>query len=123
MPRTYLKVPFPQKDAAKSLGAKWDATVGSWYVPENVGVAPFAAWLAGSLPAVVAASDTATSTALTARARAGAALAVDKQGVPLSRFLAVARRRRQRSRCSLQGWRLDYGGSHRRQRSGRPRLP
>ena len=88
MPRTYLKVPFPQKDVAKSLGAKWDATVGSWYVPENVGVAPFAAWLAGSLPAVVAASDTPTSTALTARARAGTALAVDKQGVPLSRLLA-----------------------------------
>ena len=49
MPRTYLKVPFSQKDAAKSLGAKWDATLSRWYVPETIDLAPFSDWLGGSL--------------------------------------------------------------------------
>jgi exodeoxyribonuclease VII large subunit len=88
MPRTYLKVPVPQKDAAKALGARWDATVSSWYVPESVDVAPFATWLSGSQVSVVATSDTTASTALAARSSAGNALTVEKQGVSLSRLLA-----------------------------------
>ncbi|WP_428422684.1 exodeoxyribonuclease VII large subunit [Methylibium sp.] len=85
MPRTYLKVPFQQKDAAKSLGARWDAAIGSWYVPENIDPAPFTAWLSGSLRAVATAPPSAT--ALTASAP-GTAMAVPQKGVPLSQLLA-----------------------------------
>ena len=48
-PALTSKVPSPQKDVAKSLGAKWDATIGSWYVPETLDLAPFAPSLSGSL--------------------------------------------------------------------------
>lgn len=30
-PKVYIKVSFAQKDKAKSLGARWDASVKSWY--------------------------------------------------------------------------------------------
>ena len=29
--RTYLNVPYHEKNHAKSLGAKWDARVRKWY--------------------------------------------------------------------------------------------
>ena len=32
MERTYLSVPFPEKNEAKKLGAKWDKGNKSWYV-------------------------------------------------------------------------------------------
>lgn len=36
--------PFKEKDEAKELGAKWDATVGSWYVPRGQPLEPFNKW-------------------------------------------------------------------------------
>lgn len=42
--KTYLSVPFAQKDAAKALGAKWDAANKKWYVPENKDITLFAQW-------------------------------------------------------------------------------
>ena len=87
MPRTYLKVPFPQKDAAKSLGAKLDANVSKWYVPEGLDVALFSTWLSGTLPAV-ATPGSVTTTELTAPSGTTSAIAVAKRGVPLSRLLA-----------------------------------
>ncbi|MDD5273316.1 MAG: DUF5710 domain-containing protein [Methylovulum sp.] len=42
--KTYLNVPFAQKDAAKALGARWDATQKKWYVPPDKDVALFAQW-------------------------------------------------------------------------------
>ena len=33
--RTYLTVPYEEKDAAKALGAKWDRKVKSWYTQDN----------------------------------------------------------------------------------------
>jgi len=42
-----LKVPYAEKDEAKALGARWNPTRKSWYVPDGVDVAPFARWLAG----------------------------------------------------------------------------
>jgi hypothetical protein len=36
-----LKVPFNEKDQAKSLGARWNAEAKLWYVPQGVDVAPF----------------------------------------------------------------------------------
>ena len=38
-----LKVPFAEKDAAKALGARWDAANKLWYV-EGKDMAPFAKW-------------------------------------------------------------------------------
>ena len=42
--RTYLAVPFGEKDAARELGAKWDRMERAWYVPSGVDPAPFQHW-------------------------------------------------------------------------------
>ena len=39
-----LKVPFAEKDAAKKLGARWDAANKLWYVADKADMAPFAKW-------------------------------------------------------------------------------
>ncbi|PLK48188.1 DUF5710 domain-containing protein [Uliginosibacterium sp. TH139] len=39
-----LKVPFAEKDAAKKLGARWDAANKLWYVMDKEDMAPFAKW-------------------------------------------------------------------------------
>lgn len=44
----FLNVPFAEKDAAKSLGARWDATSKKWYVPQGLDMAPFARWNANA---------------------------------------------------------------------------
>ncbi|WP_175804227.1 DUF5710 domain-containing protein [Burkholderia cenocepacia] len=43
--RTYLDVPFKEKDAADELGAKFDRRSKKWYVPGGTDVAPFARWM------------------------------------------------------------------------------
>ena len=40
-----LKVPFNEKDQAKSLGARWNAEAKLWYVPQGVDAAPFEKWV------------------------------------------------------------------------------
>lgn len=42
--KTYLNVPFAQKDAAKALGARWDPAMKKWYVPADKDMALFAQW-------------------------------------------------------------------------------
>lgn len=42
--RFNLKVPFAEKDAAKKLGARWDAARKIWYVVNQDDMAPFAKW-------------------------------------------------------------------------------
>ena len=42
--KTYLNVPFAQKDAAKALGARWDAASKKWYVPVDKDIALFSQW-------------------------------------------------------------------------------
>ena len=42
----FLNVPFAEKDAAKSVGARWDAARKKWYVPKGLDMAPFARWSA-----------------------------------------------------------------------------
>lgn len=42
--RTYINVPYKQKNEAKELGARWDRQQQSWFVPPGVDVAPFAKW-------------------------------------------------------------------------------
>jgi phage/plasmid primase-like uncharacterized protein len=43
--RTYLAVPYDEKDDAKALGAKWDRQAKAWYVPAGVDADAFSAWL------------------------------------------------------------------------------
>lgn len=43
--RTYLNVPFSQKDEVKCLGALWDVTRKKWYVPDGVSERLFEKWL------------------------------------------------------------------------------
>jgi Domain of unknown function (DUF5710) len=43
-----LKVPFNEKDQAKSLGARWNAEAKLWYVPQGVEAAPFEKWFSAS---------------------------------------------------------------------------
>lgn len=43
-----LKVPFNEKDQAKALGARWNAELKQWYVPEGVNSAPFEKWLSNA---------------------------------------------------------------------------
>lgn len=45
MPNTYLIVPFKDKDAAKALGARWDAVQRQWFVPDGRDLTTFAHWL------------------------------------------------------------------------------
>jgi hypothetical protein len=42
--KTYLNVPYAQKDAAKALGARWDAANKKWYVPADKDIALFEPW-------------------------------------------------------------------------------
>jgi Domain of unknown function (DUF5710) len=42
--KTYLNVPYADKDAAKALGARWDADKKKWYLPATVDLVPFAKW-------------------------------------------------------------------------------
>ena len=64
-----LKVPFNEKDQAKSLGARWNAEAKLWYVPQGVEAAPFEKWVtaasnsaANPAPAQAAAKLTEKST-------------------------------------------------------------
>ena len=36
--RVYLAVPYAEKNDAKKLGARWDKTAKSWYVPDGEGL-------------------------------------------------------------------------------------
>ncbi len=47
-----LKVPFKEKDEAKSLGARWNPDGKHWYIPIGINAAPFEKWLDGALPAM-----------------------------------------------------------------------
>lgn len=47
---TYLTTAFKDKDQVKTLGARWDAERRSWYVPDGLDLAPFAAWLPAGAP-------------------------------------------------------------------------
>jgi hypothetical protein len=47
--KIYLAVPYAQKDAAKALGARWDAAHKKWYIPATMDIGPFAKWHADGL--------------------------------------------------------------------------
>ncbi|WP_433706488.1 DUF5710 domain-containing protein [Paraburkholderia sacchari] len=48
--RTYLDVPFREKDAAHDLGARFDRRSKKWYVPGGTDVGPFARWIPAHEP-------------------------------------------------------------------------
>ena len=56
-----LKVPFKEKDEAKSLGARWNPDGKHWYVPEGIDAVPFAKWIDGDAPRM-SVSETKTPT-------------------------------------------------------------
>ena len=45
-----LKVPFSEKDQAKSLGARWNAEAKHWYVPQGADSTPFEKWFTSEQP-------------------------------------------------------------------------
>lgn len=44
--RINLATPFAEKDAAKALGARWDAARKLWYITDVADLTPFARWIA-----------------------------------------------------------------------------
>ena len=54
-----LKVPLAEKDAAKKLGARWDAGRKLWYVVNQAVMAPFAKWSPAPSEASVASTPAA----------------------------------------------------------------
>lgn len=45
--KTYLDVPFAQKEKAYRLGARWDDARKRWYCPDGVDLAPLMEWVPG----------------------------------------------------------------------------
>lgn len=43
--RTYLDVPYAEKNQAKALGARWDGKAKSWYAPEGTDLKPLQKWM------------------------------------------------------------------------------
>ncbi|WP_408953923.1 DUF5710 domain-containing protein [Methylomonas sp. DH-1] len=64
--KTYLNVPYAQKDAAKALGARWDAANKKWYIPAGKDPEPFGQWLGSAEPAAAKADSVTPVTALAA---------------------------------------------------------
>ena len=91
---TYLNVPFSEKDAAKALGARWDAVQRKWFVPDGLALENFNAWLAepvASASAPASAASNPTATGKTSSKSKKAADPNDKsQGISLSLLLNQA---------------------------------
>lgn len=43
--KTFLKVPFAEKDQAKSQGARFDMASKQWYCPDGIDLFLFKRWL------------------------------------------------------------------------------
>ena len=85
--RINLVTPFAEKDAAKALGARWDAAKKCWYIVDVDDLTPFMRWI----PNLHAAQDTgaATGTSPKASPRASAKPAVVKTKPPVASKPAV----------------------------------
>ena len=51
--KIYIQVSYNDKDHAKALGAKWDATKKSWYIFDYFDVTLFAKWYYNLTPAII----------------------------------------------------------------------
>jgi putative DNA primase/helicase len=86
-PKTYLKVPYKDKDEAKQLGARWDRQEQGWFVPQGLDTGPFAKWLSTGATAATAVTEAAeTNRARQTTAQAASAL---RQGHAERLYLAV----------------------------------
>lgn len=88
--KTYINVPFKQKDEAKAIGAKWDRQEQSWYVPAGVDAAPFAKWAKGATEATGAATAAVPEQQQTQAAQGQAERQAERQAPAQEReYLAV----------------------------------
>jgi exodeoxyribonuclease VII large subunit len=55
--KIYLEVPYPEKDRAKNLGARWDPIRRKWYVAGTAQLTPFREWLPPDLRSEVPAPN------------------------------------------------------------------
>ena len=44
--KTYLEVPYADKDQAKAIGARFDMSRKKWYCPDGIDLMLFRKWLA-----------------------------------------------------------------------------
>ena len=49
--KTFLAVPYKEKEQAKKLGAKWDKENKLWFAPEGTDLTPLVAWVPKKAPA------------------------------------------------------------------------
>lgn len=87
MANTFLTVPYKDKDAAKALGAKWDATQRQWFVPDGLELAPFFTWLSAGFTSLSASTSISTVVASVPTAKTGLSVP-NMKGVSLSQLLA-----------------------------------
>lgn len=48
--KTFLAVPYKEKERAKKFGAKWDKENKLWFAPEGTDLTPLAAWMPEKTP-------------------------------------------------------------------------
>lgn len=60
--KIYLNVPYAQKDEAKALGAKWDASNKKWYIPGSLDISLFEKWNTGATTSVTSKAKSSSST-------------------------------------------------------------
>ena len=75
--RINLVTPFAEKDAAKALGARWDAAKKCWYIVDVDDLTPFMQWI----PNLDAAQDTGATARANSKASVKAAVVKTKPPV------------------------------------------
>jgi Domain of unknown function (DUF5710) len=76
--RINLVTPFAEKDAAKALGARWDAAKKCWYIVDVDDLTPFMRWI----PNLVSAQDAGAVT--TAKPQTSTQTAVTRHKPPVA---------------------------------------
>ena len=74
--RIDLKVPFAEKDTAKTLGARWDPAKKIWYVKDVADLTPFTRWISDLKAATEGSSSGPTRQATTGKAQIEQAVGV-----------------------------------------------
>ena len=84
MNRIYLKVPYVEKDAAKSLGASWDMTKRQWFITEDFDIKLFSRWHDSTL---VVENVVPTKQAIVGTSNTGELRFEDNEGISLTQYL------------------------------------
>ena len=93
--RIDLQVPYPEKDTAKALGARWDAAKRIWYVKDVSDLTPFSRWI----PYVQAATEGSSSGGTRQSTDGGIAAIVSTAGVVTGPAVVVPH-----CGCNVQPW-------------------